>query len=39
VAPDQAEALTALLSGLGETVVPLGHVTLGQGVSYRGALL
>ena len=39
VAPDRAEALTALLSGLGETVVPLGHVTLGQGVSYRGALL
>ena len=39
VAPDQAEALTALLSGLGETVVPLGHVTPGQGVSYRGALL
>ena len=39
VAPDQAEALTALLSGLGETVVPLGHVRPGQGVSYRGALL
>ena len=39
VAPDRAEALTALLSGLGETVVPLGHVTPGQGVSYRGALL
>ena len=39
VAPDQAEALTALLSGLGETVVLLGHVRPGQGVSYRGALL
>ena len=39
VAPDRAEALTALLSGLGETVVPLGHVTPGQGASYRGALL
>jgi phosphoribosylformylglycinamidine cyclo-ligase len=39
VAPDRAEALTALLSGLGETVVPLGHVMPGQGVSYRGALL
>jgi hypothetical protein len=24
---------------MGETVVPLGHVTAGQGVSYRGALL
>ena len=39
VAEDRAEALTALLSGLGETVVPLGHVTPGQGVSYRGTLL
>jgi phosphoribosylformylglycinamidine cyclo-ligase len=39
VAQDRAEALTALLSGLGETVVPLGHVMPGQGVSYRGALL
>jgi phosphoribosylformylglycinamidine cyclo-ligase len=39
VARDQADALTALLSGLGETVVPLGHVRPGQGVSYRGALL
>ncbi|MCA3437749.1 MAG: phosphoribosylformylglycinamidine cyclo-ligase [Rhodobacter sp.] len=39
VAQDRADALTALLSGLGETVVPLGHVTPGQGVSYRGALL
>jgi len=39
VARDRADALTALLSGLGETVVPLGHVRPGQGVSYRGALL
>lgn len=39
VAQDRAEALTALLSGLGETVVPLGDVTPGQGVSYRGTLL
>jgi phosphoribosylformylglycinamidine cyclo-ligase len=39
VAADRAEALTGLLSGLGETVVPLGQVTPGQGVSYRGTLL
>jgi phosphoribosylformylglycinamidine cyclo-ligase len=39
VTPDRAQALTALLSGLGETVVPLGKVTPGQGVSYRGTLL
>ena len=39
VAQDRAETLTTLLSGLGETVVPLGHVTPGQGVSYRGTLL
>ena len=39
VAQDQAQALTSLLSGLGETVVQLGKVTPGQGVSYRGALL
>ena len=39
VAQERAEALTALLSGVGETVVPLGHVTPGQGVSYRGTLL
>ena len=36
VAQDQAQALTSLLSGLGETVVQLGKVTPGQGVSYRG---
>ncbi|TKA97291.1 phosphoribosylformylglycinamidine cyclo-ligase [Cereibacter changlensis] len=39
VAADQAEALTALLQEQGETVVPLGKVTAGQGVSYTGALL
>ena len=39
VTPDRAQALTALLSGLGEAVVPLGKVTPGQGVSYRGTLL
>lgn len=39
VAQDRAEALTALLSDLGETLVPLGHVMPGQGVSYRGTLL
>ncbi|MCA3530103.1 MAG: phosphoribosylformylglycinamidine cyclo-ligase, partial [Rhodobacter sp.] len=39
VARDRADALTALLSGLGETVVRLGHVGPGQGVSFRGALL
>ena len=39
VAAGRADALTKLLSDMGETVVPLGHVTAGQGVSYRGALL
>ncbi len=39
VAAGRADALTKLLSDMGETVVPLGHVTPGQGVSYRGALL
>ena len=39
VAPDRAEALTALLAEAGETVVPLGQVVQGQGVTYRGALL
>jgi phosphoribosylformylglycinamidine cyclo-ligase len=39
VAAGRAEALTKLLSDRGETVVPLGHVMAGQGVSYRGALL
>jgi phosphoribosylformylglycinamidine cyclo-ligase len=39
VAAGRADALTKLLSDMGETVVPLGHVTAGQGVSYRGVLL
>ena len=38
VAPDRAEALSALLMEAGEQVIPLGHVTPGSGVSYRGAL-
>ncbi|WP_317054786.1 phosphoribosylformylglycinamidine cyclo-ligase [Roseovarius rhodophyticola] len=38
VAEGQAEALVALLEGEGETVVRLGHVTAGQGVSYTGTL-
>ena len=40
VAPERAEALTALLAGAGETVTQLGHVTAdGAGVTYTGALL
>ena len=35
----EAEALTALLTGAGETVYRLGQVTKGEGVSYAGALL
>jgi phosphoribosylformylglycinamidine cyclo-ligase len=38
VAPDLADALTDLLTQAGETVVRLGHVTPGQGVTYAGAL-
>ncbi|WP_338547892.1 phosphoribosylformylglycinamidine cyclo-ligase [Roseovarius phycicola] len=38
VAEGQAEALVARLEGEGETVVRLGHVTAGQGVSYTGTL-
>jgi phosphoribosylformylglycinamidine cyclo-ligase len=37
-APDQAEALSALLRGHGETVIALGHVEPGQGVHYEGVL-
>ncbi|MFC3616631.1 phosphoribosylformylglycinamidine cyclo-ligase [Lutimaribacter marinistellae] len=37
-AADQAEALTALLEGEGETVHRLGHVAAGEGVRYAGAL-
>lgn len=40
VAPERAEALTALLVEAGETVTPMGHVTAdGAGVTYTGALL
>ncbi|ARE41621.1 Phosphoribosylformylglycinamidine cyclo-ligase [Rhodovulum sp. P5] len=39
VAPDRAEALTDLLTGAGETVVRIGRVVPGQGVSYSGRLL
>ncbi|PUB11272.1 phosphoribosylformylglycinamidine cyclo-ligase [Yoonia sediminilitoris] len=35
----QAEALTSLLSGAGETVYQLGHVTEGAGIRYSGQLL
>ncbi|TNC68062.1 phosphoribosylformylglycinamidine cyclo-ligase [Rubellimicrobium roseum] len=38
VAPDRAEAVARLLMEAGETVVPLGAVTTGQGVTYKGAL-
>jgi phosphoribosylformylglycinamidine cyclo-ligase len=34
----QAEALTALLSEMGETVHQLGHITKGEGVAYSGRL-
>ncbi|WBU62820.1 phosphoribosylformylglycinamidine cyclo-ligase [Paracoccus aerodenitrificans] len=34
----QADALSALLGGAGETVVTLGHVAEGQGVRYHGEL-
>jgi len=38
VAPDEAEALSALLAEAGETVSRLGTVTAGAGVSYTGRL-
>ena len=38
VATDRAEALTALLSDTGETVLRLGRVAPGQGVTFAGAL-
>ena len=38
VAEDRAEALTAILSEAGETVVRLGRVTPGQGITYTGQL-
>lgn len=39
VAPDRVDALTDILREAGETVTPIGTVTAGQGVSYRGSLL
>ena len=36
--PDRAGALAELLERAGETVIPLGHVTAGQGVRYSGTL-
>ncbi|MDH5529430.1 MAG: phosphoribosylformylglycinamidine cyclo-ligase [Paracoccaceae bacterium] len=38
-APNKAAAIKALLEVAGETVFQIGHVTKGQGVSYRGRLL
>ena len=35
----QAEALTALLSEMGETVHQLGHITKGESVAYSGRLV
>lgn len=39
VAADRADAIGALLTAEGETVVRLGEVTAGRGVAYRGALI
>ncbi len=39
VAPDRAEAMSALLAEMGETVCTLGHVVPGEGVVYSGRLL
>ncbi|MAY31278.1 MAG: phosphoribosylformylglycinamidine cyclo-ligase [Rhodovulum sp.] len=39
VEADRAEALTELLTGLGETVYTMGTVTKGEGVAYTGSLL
>lgn len=38
VAPDRAEALSALLVEAGESVIALGHIEAGAGVRYSGAL-
>ncbi|MCC7319364.1 MAG: phosphoribosylformylglycinamidine cyclo-ligase [Rubellimicrobium sp.] len=38
VDPARAGALATLLRDAGETVIPLGHVTPGAGVTYRGTL-
>lgn len=39
VEAERAEALTELLTGLGETVYTMGTVTKGEGVAYTGSLL
>ncbi len=39
VSADRADALTNQLAAAGETVVPLGSVTKGEGVSYTGTLV
>ena len=39
VAPDRADAIAALLTGQGETVIHLGRVVAGEGVIYKGKLL
>jgi phosphoribosylformylglycinamidine cyclo-ligase len=39
VAADQADGISALLSGMGETVIPMGRIVVGQGVIYRGNLV
>ena len=39
VAPDAADGLAALLTGQGETVVRLGHVTPGAGLTATGRLM
>ncbi|MGQ0564256.1 MAG: phosphoribosylformylglycinamidine cyclo-ligase [Gemmobacter sp.] len=38
VAPDRADAIAELLGGMGETVIPMGRVTEGQGVVTTGTL-
>ena len=38
VAPDRADALSALLAEMGETVHRLGEVVPGQGIAYSGTL-
>ena len=35
----RAEAISALLADLGETVIPLGQIVAGEGVIYQGKLL
>lgn len=39
VAASQADEITAILSAAGESVVQIGTVTAGEGVSYSGSLL